>query len=146
MNLPAADKWLSPGYQSIEADEVALLTTPDAGALIRVIAGDVGGHAGPGSTHTPITLAHATVHPGAQLALPWDPSFNALVYVLAGRGVVGPDAHRRPHRPAGRLRRRRHRSSPRPTATQDGNAPDLELLILGGRPIGSRSPPTARSS
>ena len=134
VNLPAADKWLSPGYQSIEADEVSLLTTPDGGALIRVIAGDVGGHEGPGSTHTPITLAHATVRPGAQIALPWDPSFNALIYVLAGRGVVGPD---RTAVRTGQLAALGAGGSLIAEADrqQDANAPDLELLILGGQPI-----------
>ncbi|MDQ6784675.1 MAG: pirin family protein [Actinomycetota bacterium] len=134
VNLPAADKWLSPGYQSIEADEVSLLTTPHTGALLRVIAGDVGGHRGPGATHTPITLAHATVHPGGQLALPWDPSFNALFYILAGRGVVGPD---RTTVHAGQLAAFGAGTSLIAEAdrSQDAHAPDLELLILGGRPI-----------
>ncbi|MGI8752427.1 MAG: pirin family protein [Acidimicrobiales bacterium] len=134
VNLPAADKWLSPGYQSIEADEVALLTTPDAGALIRVIAGDIGAKRGPGSTHTPITLAHVTVHPGAQMALPWDASFNALIYVLAGRGVVGPN---RTAVQTGQLAAFGAGGSLIAEADrhQDANAPDLELLILGGQPI-----------
>ena len=52
------------------------------------------GHSGPGSTHTPITLIHATVSPGATLSLPWRQDFNALAYVLAGRGTVG--AEQRP--------------------------------------------------
>lgn len=134
VNLPAADKWLSPGYQSIEANEVSLLTTPDAGAVIRVIAGDIDGHRGPGSTHTPITLAHVTLQPGAQLALPWDPSFNALVYVLAGRGVVGPD---RTGVTTGQLAALGAGASIVAEAdrSQDGNIPGLELLLLGGRPI-----------
>ncbi|MDQ2725351.1 MAG: pirin family protein, partial [Actinomycetota bacterium] len=134
VNLPAADKWLSPGYQSIEADEVALLTTPDAGALIRVIAGDIGAKRGPGSTHTPITLAHVTVHRGAQMALPWDASFNALIYVLAGRGVVGPN---RTAVQTGQLAAFGAGGSLIAEADrhQDANAPDLELLILGGQPI-----------
>src|SRR6266511_2218034 len=54
------------------------------GGLLRVIAGEVAGHQGPGVTYTPITLLHATLAPGAQLRLPWRPDFNALVYVLAG--------------------------------------------------------------
>ena len=29
----------------------------------------------------------------AQLRLPWRPDFNALVYVLAGSGSVGPRRH-----------------------------------------------------
>src|ERR1700761_2134815 len=71
VNLPAADKWLDPRYQGIEAHDGLLLTSPDGGALVRVIAGPVAGHEGPGSTHTPISLVHATVDPGAELVLPW---------------------------------------------------------------------------
>src|SRR6516165_4873923 len=94
VNLPAAEKWVPPRYQDIKADRVLLLTTPDGGGLVRLIAGEVAGHAGPGITHTPISLAHATLYPGGQLVLPWPKEFNALVYVLAGRGTAGSD--RRP--------------------------------------------------
>src|SRR6478672_979763 len=61
------------------------------GALLRVIAGEVGGITGPGSTHTPMALVHATVAPGGELVLPWRKDFNALVYVMSGDGFVGPD-------------------------------------------------------
>ena len=54
------------------AAQVGLATSADAGALVRVIAGEVGGHQGPGSTYTPMTMVHATVEPGARLDLPWD--------------------------------------------------------------------------
>src|ERR1700733_1244196 len=86
VNLPAKDKMIPPAYQGLEAADVTLLSSPDGGALVRVIAGEVGGHAGPGSTHTPMALVHATVSPGAELRLPWNATFNALVYVLAGSG------------------------------------------------------------
>ena len=89
VNLPAAQKWVPPRYQDISRDAVRLLTSPDGGALVRVIAGDVDGHGGPGSTHTPIAMVHATVSPGAELRLPWRRDFNALVYVLSGAGSVG---------------------------------------------------------
>ena len=36
-----------------------------------------------------MSLVHATLEPGARLDLPWDVDFNALVYVLGGRGTVG---------------------------------------------------------
>src|SRR4029450_3227831 len=94
VNLPKVAKMIAPKYQDIRGKEASLLTTPDGGSLIRVIAGEVAGHAGPGSTHTPINLAHVTLQPGAQLDLPWQPDYNALVYVLAGRGTVGTE--RRP--------------------------------------------------
>src|SRR6202012_4334883 len=99
-NLPARLKMIQPRYQDIRAGQVALLSSADGGALIRVIAGELDGHPGPGVTHTPITLVHATVSPGAQVRLPWRADFNALGYVLAGAGTVGTD--RRPIR-AGQL-------------------------------------------
>ncbi|HYY00986.1 MAG TPA: pirin family protein, partial [Mycobacterium sp.] len=93
VNLPKKDKFAAPRYQAIEGPDVALLSSDDGGALIRVIAGQIDGHSGPGVTHTPITMAHATIQPGARLNIPWNRDYNALVYVLAGRGSVGPIAH-----------------------------------------------------
>src|SRR3984885_9871504 len=81
VNLPRAKKMAQPRYQDITSGRVALLSLADGGALVRVIAGEVGGHAGPGSTYTPITLVHAPVSPGALLQWPWDPTFNPLSYV-----------------------------------------------------------------
>ena len=135
VNLPAAEKWIDPRYQGIEADHVLLLTSPDGGALVRVIAGDVAGHRGPGSTHTPISLVHATVEPGAELLLPWPREFNALVYVLAGAGSVGGEA--RPIR-TGQLAVHGPGNSLllRADARQESRHAALDILILGGRPIG----------
>ncbi|MBA2337987.1 MAG: pirin family protein [Acidimicrobiia bacterium] len=92
VNLPAALKWTPPRYQDLRASEVALLSSSDGGALVRVIAGEIAGHAGPGSTYSPMTMVHATMSPGAQLPLPWRADYNALVYVLAGHGSVGVEA------------------------------------------------------
>jgi redox-sensitive bicupin YhaK (pirin superfamily) len=92
VNLPRAQKLVAPRYQDLRGGQVALLASPDAGSLIRVIAGEVAGHAGPGSTYTPMTMVHATVSPGATLTLPWREAFNALGYVLSGHGTVGADA------------------------------------------------------
>ena len=135
VNLPSADKWIDPRYQGIEGDHVLLLTTPDGGTLIRVIAGEVAGHQGPGSTHTPISLVHATIEPGAELVLPWPRDYNALVYALSGRGTVGPDA--RPFH-GGQLAV--HGAGDalvlRADATQESRHPALDVLILGGKPIG----------
>jgi quercetin 2,3-dioxygenase len=135
VNLPATDKWIDPRYQGIEADNVLLLTSSDGGALIRVIAGDVAGHEGPGSTHTPISLVHATVEPGAELVLPWPREFNALVYGLSGSGTVGPEA--RPFH-TGQLAVFGTGDALvlRADAAQESRHLALDVLILGGRPIG----------
>ncbi|MGI8758512.1 MAG: pirin family protein [Acidimicrobiales bacterium] len=134
VNLARADKWNAPRYQDLRASETVLLSSDDGGALVRLIAGDIAGFAGPGSTHTPITLVHATVAPEAQLTLPWQKDFNALAYVLAGQGSVGDD--RRPVHtgqlavfgPGGSV-------TLAAEATQDSHTPSLEVLVLGGLPI-----------
>ncbi|GAC1319282.1 MAG: pirin family protein [Acidimicrobiales bacterium] len=134
VNLPAADKWAPPRYQDLDAGQVALATTPDGGALLRVIAGDLGPVCGPGSTHTPITMVHATVEAGARVRLPWRPDFNALVYALSGRGTVGPDAT---PLEAGQLAVLGDGDALAlgGLARPDGRTPTFEVVILGGRPI-----------
>ncbi|MFZ2501906.1 MAG: pirin family protein [Nocardioides sp.] len=135
VNLPAKDKFLTPQYQNLEGNQTALVASSDGGALVRVIAGEIDGHAGPGSTHTPITLAHATLAPGAQLTVPWREDFNGLVYVLSGNGTVG--AERRPIT-GGQLAVLGAGNSISVSADahgQDSHRPAMEVLLLGGQPI-----------
>ncbi|WP_319452994.1 MULTISPECIES: pirin family protein [unclassified Mycobacterium] len=134
VNLPRKDKFATPRYQAIEGGDVKLLSSDDGGALVRVIAGEVDGQRGPGGTHTPITLVHATIEPGAQLSLPWNPEFNALVYVLSGDGAVGPAGN--PIR-QGQLAvlGSGDRITVSAAVQQDSHRPTMEVLILGGQPI-----------
>jgi redox-sensitive bicupin YhaK (pirin superfamily) len=125
---------VEPRYQDLRANQSVLLASPDAGAFLRVIAGDVAGLTGPGSTYTPMAMVHATVSPGATLDLPWRPDFNALVYVLSGAGSVGIDGA--PVR-TGQLAV----LGPGDTVTingavhQESRTPALDVVILGGAPI-----------
>jgi len=134
VNLPAKDKFSAPRYQAIEGTDSVLVTSSDGGALVRIIAGSLDGHRGPGSTHTPITMAHASIQPGAQLSLPWQPDYNALCYVLSGKGTVG--AEKRPIR-GGQLAvfGAGDRVTIAADVSQDANRPALEVVLLGGRPI-----------
>jgi hypothetical protein len=134
VNLPAADKFVDPRYQDISGGQVTLLRSPDGGAVLRLIAGSLGGHDGPGVTHTPITYVHATVAPGARLTVPWSPDYNALAYVLSGNGTVG--AAGRPVR-TGQLTvfGEGDHLTLTADASQDSHTPNLEVLLLGGRPI-----------
>ena len=129
VNLPKTLKFAPPRYQDIRGTSVALLSSPDGGALIRVIAGELGGHAGPGVTHTPITLVHATVSPGAALTLPWRADFNALAYVLAGKGTVGGKG-----RPVESGQLAVYGDGDTVTVAADPRQ-TLEVLLLGGQPI-----------
>ncbi len=135
VNLPASAKLMTPGYQDIAAGAVGLVTTPDGGAVVRIIAGELDGHAGPGRTRTPITYVHATVAPGARLEVPWTPGFSALVYVLAGTGTVGPA-----DTPIREAQLAVLGAGDALVVTADAHQPEasasgLEVLLLGGQPI-----------
>ena len=141
VNLPRAQKLVAPRYQDLRGESVGLLASADAGALVRVIAGDVAGHQGPGSTYTPMTMLHATVSAGASLSVPWQPEFNALAYVLAGQGYAG--VERRPVRTgqlvvfgsASHAGGGADAISVAASDAQDSRHRALEVLLLGGRPI-----------
>jgi len=134
VNLPAAEKFADPAYQNLQGSQTTLVSSSDGGSLVRIIAGSMGPHTGPGSTRTPITMAHATIAPGAQLSAPWQADYNALVYVLSGRGAVG--AERRPIQ-QGQLAvlGAGDRITVSADVAQDSNRPALEVLLLGGQPI-----------
>ena len=134
VNLPAKDKMIQPRYQDIRGSSVALLSSADGGALVRLIAGDLAEHRGPGSTYTPITIVHATIQPGAEVDLPWRSDYNGLVYVLSGAGTVG--AERRPVR-SGQLAVLGAGDTIRVAGNrrQDSNTPALDVYVMGGRPI-----------
>lgn len=134
VNLPREQKWVPPRYQDLHGSQVRLLSSHDGGALLRLIAGDLAGHTGPGSTYTPITMVHASVSPDAEVPVAWPRHYNALVYVLAGRGTVG--AERRPIH-TGQLAVFGPGDALMFTAdagSQDGAA-HMEVVILGGQPI-----------
>ncbi len=111
------------------------MSSPDGGTLFRLIAGNLGGHAGPGATHSPMAMVHATLSPGARADIPWPEEFNALVYVLGGAGSVGSE---------GRAVRTGQLAvfgegntlTVAADAAQESRTPALEVLVLGGRPIG----------
>jgi redox-sensitive bicupin YhaK (pirin superfamily) len=132
VNLPPALKMTTPRYQSITGESLRLLTSADGGALIRLIAGDLGGFSGPGVTYTPITYAHVTLAAGAQLTVPWSPQFSAFAFGLAGHGTVG--AERGPlddgdlavFGPGDHL-----------VVTAPDHSAPLDVLLLGGLPIGA---------
>jgi quercetin 2,3-dioxygenase len=134
VNLPRDKKLVEPRYQDITASKVTLLSSTDGGALVRLIAGDLGDQEGPGSTYTPITMIHATVAPGASLTVPWRADFNALGYVLSGDGTVGAD--KRPIN-GGQLAVFGPGGSVTVAAdpTQDSRHPAFDVILLGGLPI-----------
>ncbi len=139
INLPSHAKMSNPNYQSLEGGDVTLLASQDGGALIRLLAGQIDGHTGPGKSFTPITIAHISVAPGASVSIPWNPMFNALGYVLAGSGRVGEDGAFTQSAPisTGGLAvfGQGDRIVLTADETQDARYGGFEVFLLGGQPI-----------
>ena len=84
-----------------------------------------------------MTLVHATLSPGARLAIPWRPDYNALVYVMNGDGTIGADAGNAAPVSTGRLAVLGPGDAIALSAAshQESRSPTMDVLILGGRPI-----------
>lgn len=135
VNLPRAKKWIDPRYQDLEADLVRFVTTSQADAVLRIIGGKLGDFAGPGDTHSPMTMVHASLAPGARAVIPWPSEYNCLVYVLGGAGTVGAE-----QRPVQTGNMTVFGSGDVFTVAaddrQDTRTEAMEVLFLGGLPIG----------
>lgn len=134
VNLPSHLKWTPPRYQSLEASQVTLATSSHGDALLRIIAGNLGGIEGPGVTWIPVTVIHASLEPGAQVRLPWPDHFTTLAYVLSGSGTIGKNQvliHEGQCAQMGPGSVLRLGSSVVPT----GPSTRMEILLLGGEPI-----------
>ena len=134
INLPREKKRMQPQYQDLQGADSSLITSADGGAILRVLAGEIDGHQGPGISHTPLAIAHLTLAPGAQIDIPWRRDFNALVYALAGSGTVG--AEGRPLR-VGQTAVLVNGDTLRLTAdpVQESRSPNFDLFIIGGVPL-----------
>ncbi|CAB4340824.1 MAG: pirin family protein [Actinobacteria bacterium] len=134
INLPKDKKRIAPAYQDLQGEDSDMVTNSDGTALIRLLAGELQGHTGPGISHTPLTIAHATVAPGAQVDIPWRSDFNALAYALAGKGSVGSDAQ--PIQ-TGQMAVLVDGDVVRLKADtkQDARYPNLEVFLIGGIPL-----------
>ena len=82
-----------------------------------------------------MTLVHATLSAGARLSLPWRPDYNALVYVMAGQGTRRQPTTVRSR--GGQLAVLGPGDALTVAAArqQESRSPNLDVLILGGRPI-----------
>ncbi len=134
INLPSGKKRMPPQYQDLQGRDSAMVTTDDGGALVRVLAGDVDGHTGPGISHTPLAITHVTLAPGARAEIPWRRDFNALAYVLNGAGTVGPDE--RPIR-MGQTAVLVDGDTVvvRAAERQESRSPAMDIVLIGGTPL-----------
>ncbi len=89
VNLPAADKMTAPRYQEFDPAAVPSLDLP-GGARIRIVAGRVGGIAGPvAGVATEPTLVDVALPAGGDFALDLPRGHSAFVYPFEGTALIG---------------------------------------------------------
>jgi redox-sensitive bicupin YhaK (pirin superfamily) len=128
VNLPRDAKRKPPAYQDIRADGVAKASLADGRGILRVIAGEIGGVAGPGQTHTPIVYGHVSLQSETETTLTWDSDLTALVYVFGGSARIGAEDLLVEH---GTLVLLGAGEAVRLRTDVEG----VEALLLGGRPL-----------
>jgi len=129
VNLPASLKMPTPAYQDLRADENGRREEP--GATVRVIAGELFGLTGPGSTHTPISYAHITLDAAASVTTALPVGHVVLAYPMTGAFLIGDRQV-----DDGILALIEGEQ-----LTLTGVAPRSEIIVLTGQPIGE---PVAR--
>ena len=85
VNLPAAHKKAPPAYQNITNAQIPQVKLPDGAGVVRVIAGNYAGIAGPARTFTPVDLWDVRVTAGSQVRLRVPAGHTTAILVLKGR-------------------------------------------------------------
>ena len=124
-SLPRLAKQMAPRYQALAAPAIPEVRI--GGAIVRVIAGELGGARGPAQVLMPLVLAHVRIEPGAHFEAAIAPAFEVAAYVIEGVARVdgrdAPEGHLVLWQLAGEGIR----------IDNDATAP-LELMLLGGEP------------
>ena len=84
VNLPARAKMSPPRYQAILDATIPAVPLADKAGLLRVIAGNYAGQAGPAYTVTPMQVWDVRLNAGASVELPAANGWNTAVVVLHG--------------------------------------------------------------
>lgn len=88
VNLPAAHKMSTPGYQSITDRQIARYPVGADGSFVRVIAGSFKGVAGSARTFTPVSMYDLRLKKGAEVSFDLPPTDNTMLLVTKGSITV----------------------------------------------------------
>ena len=88
VNLPAADKMSTPGYQTLLASDIPTVRLPDGAGTLRVIAGEYDGHPGPARTFTPINVWDVRLHQDSSTTFHTPASHTLALVLLKGTVLV----------------------------------------------------------
>ncbi|HCW7014474.1 TPA: pirin family protein [Citrobacter farmeri] len=88
VNLPAKDKMVAPGYQSINSEVIPTITLPDDAGTVRVIAGNYLDAKGPAHTFSPLNVWDMRLHQGRSLTVTQPGGWSTALVVLKGSITV----------------------------------------------------------
>jgi redox-sensitive bicupin YhaK (pirin superfamily) len=88
VNLPAKDKLSPPHYQGILDSQIPAVKLPNAGGVVRVIAGSFAGTAGPAKTFSPINVWDVSLEAQGTADMTIPSGHTALMVVQKGEIVV----------------------------------------------------------
>lgn len=85
VNLPAKDKPVKPGYQTLLDADIPTVALPNAAGHLRVIAGNFNDAKGPARTFTPINIWDVQLNRGKTATLDVPEGHTLSVLVLSGK-------------------------------------------------------------
>ena len=88
VNLPAANKSVEPGYQTLLDRDIPTVSLPDGAGALRVIAGSYAGAQGPARTFTPVNLWDLRLKQQGSLGLDLPEGHSVGLAVLRGNVLV----------------------------------------------------------
>ncbi len=89
VNLPRAHKMSPPKYQPILAEQMGMVTLPNSGGTVRVIAGEFQGVRGPAQTFSPINIYDARLARGGVVEFGFPAQQTLALLVMKGDVRVG---------------------------------------------------------
>ena len=84
VNLRADDKGARPRYQNLLKVQIPIVSLPENGGSVRVIAGEYRGQKGPAKTFTPINLWDVDLHAGKSVDFPLPTGHTSISLLLSG--------------------------------------------------------------
>ncbi len=91
VNLPAKDKMVAPGYQTVLNGDIPSVALADDAGRVRVIAGNYAGHPGPARTFTPMDVWDFRLKQGGYTELSVPEARTVALVVLHGTVLVNDD-------------------------------------------------------
>lgn len=127
VNLPAKDKKAPPRYQDLRDNQFPLVSLPENGGTVRVIAGEFDGTRGPASTFTPINVWDMKLNSNSSVELQIPEGQTTLFVIQEGTLKVNEEKVK----PVELLLFEREGNRVHLHAETDGR-----VLVLSGEPIG----------